>query len=212
MIPALGRPVTGPGLIFYSLWLSPCLRGEKPYFLCRAASYSTMLAATPAFSDSTCGECGIANTSSISAINSFVKPPPSLPMKMASGSVSLAWSTGMPLCEDVAINRNPRSRIFASASWSFARTIGKRNTEPAEARMTLELNTLAVPSPRIAPLAPNASADLQDCSQVSRVLNSCNRQQRPGVRLCQYIVQREFLASHKRSYALRRIAGDGARE
>ena len=33
--------------------------------LCLAASYSTMPAATPAFKDSTCGECGMAIVSSI---------------------------------------------------------------------------------------------------------------------------------------------------
>jgi len=59
------------------------------HFLCRAASYSTMLPATPAFNDSTCGVCGIATSSSTCAIKLRAKPDPSLPINTAAGPVSL---------------------------------------------------------------------------------------------------------------------------
>ena len=71
--------------------------------LALAASYSTMLAATPALSDSTCAACGIANVSSICCMSSRDRPAPSLPMKMASGSVHETWGSGVPWCEEVAM-------------------------------------------------------------------------------------------------------------
>ena len=52
--------------------------------LCRAASYSKMLAATPAFNDSTCVSCGITTASSINPRISRGNPQqPSLPMNSA---------------------------------------------------------------------------------------------------------------------------------
>src|SRR5262249_33674992 len=65
--------------------------------LCLAVSYSTMLAATPAFSDSTLGECGMATISSIRAITSRDNPAPSFPIKLAIGPVKSAWNSGTPL-------------------------------------------------------------------------------------------------------------------
>ena len=50
---------------------------ELIYRGCRAASYSTMLRATPAFNDSTCGACGIAISSSACAIKCEEDPSPS---------------------------------------------------------------------------------------------------------------------------------------
>jgi hypothetical protein len=49
-----------------------------------------MLAATPAFNDSTLAECGIAIVSSISEISSRGNPAPSLPMKIAAGLSNFA--------------------------------------------------------------------------------------------------------------------------
>ncbi len=73
-----------------SIFVSLCLCGDKPHFLCLATSYNTILAATPAFSDSTCAACGMATTSSISLMRSRGNPAPSLPIKIASGPASFA--------------------------------------------------------------------------------------------------------------------------
>ena len=56
------------------------------------------------------------------------------------------------------------------ASDRFARASGRRKTEPAEARTTLGLNGLTVPSPKTTPPAPKASADR---SIVPRFPGSC---------------------------------------
>ena len=47
--------------------------------LCRAASYKTIDAAMPAFSDSTRDDCGMATISSACACTSFGRPEPSFP-------------------------------------------------------------------------------------------------------------------------------------
>ena len=101
----------------------------------------------------------MATISVISASRSRGSPAPSLPMKMASGPVSVAWSRGVPLCDEVAISRRPSSRIWSRIPGSFACTMGSRKTDPAEARTTLELNGLTVPSPSSTPPAPKASAE-----------------------------------------------------
>src|SRR5450631_3877166 len=75
---------------FFDFSVSLCLCGDKPHVRCLITSYITILAATPAFSDSTCGACGIATTSSISLMISFANPAPSLPIKIASGPDSFA--------------------------------------------------------------------------------------------------------------------------
>ena len=65
-------------------------RANGPYDAlrrCRAASYSTMLPATPAFKDSTWAACGIVISSSTCASTSRLKPEPSLPTKIATGAV-----------------------------------------------------------------------------------------------------------------------------
>src|SRR3989475_8126267 len=119
-------------LFFFIFSVSPCLYGENLHCLCLDISYSTMLAAIPAFSDSTLEECGMTTTSSISEIRSRGSPPPSLPMKMASWPVSFASERVMPLCDDVAISRRPRVRIAPSVACSFVRAMGTRNTDPAD--------------------------------------------------------------------------------
>ena len=53
---------------------------------------------------------------------------------------------------------------------SLACAMGNRNTDPAEARTTFELNGLTVPSPSKTPAAPNASADRR---MVPRFPGSC---------------------------------------
>ena len=118
-----------------------------------------MLAAIPAFSDSTFAECGMITTWSISDIRSRDSPPPSLPMKMTSGPASLASGRATPLCDEVAISRRPCARIAPSIGCSFVRAMGRRNTDPADARTSLELKRLTVPSPSSTPAAPKASAE-----------------------------------------------------
>src|SRR5438105_15832185 len=70
--------------------LSLDLCGYDPHRLCLVASYNTILAATPAFSDSTLGECGMDTTSSIALMRSRDNPAPSLPIKMTIGPERLA--------------------------------------------------------------------------------------------------------------------------
>ena len=65
---------------------------------------------------------------------------------------------GVPLCEDVAIKRNPSAQhgpeIFSVPPAGFAITIGSRKIDPADARITFELNGLTVPSPSTTPALP----------------------------------------------------------
>src|SRR5436309_15963909 len=104
-----------PGhLVGFSLQFSANELAILNHYLCFDISYSTMLAAMPAFSDSTLEECGMTTTSSISEIRSRGSPPPSLPMKMASWPVSFASERVMPLCDEVAISRRPCVRIAPS--------------------------------------------------------------------------------------------------
>ena len=98
------------------------------------------------------------------------------------------------------------------ASDSFARASGSRKTEPAEARTTLGLNGLTVPSPRTTPPAPKASAERRI---VPRFPGSCTpaiANSGPACGFGQHIFQGEFLPSRQRSHALRRFAGDDAGE
>ena len=115
----------------------PCLRGDADF--CRAASYKNMLAAIPAFSDSTRGECGIMISSSISATSFLSNPAPSLPMKMVIGSLRSAFGSGVPLCDDVATSLTPWLCNFAVTSFKSALSAARRKTEPAEALTTLLL-------------------------------------------------------------------------
>jgi len=112
----------------------------------------------------------MATTSSIALMRSRGKPAPSLPTKMASGPENLAWSRDVPLCDAVATRRSPRSFIRPRASDSFVLATGSRNTEPAEARTTLGLKGLTVPSPSTTPPAPKASAERKI---VPRLPGSC---------------------------------------
>src|SRR5206468_7557907 len=163
--------VAVPGhLVGFSLQFSANGLAILNHYLCFDISYSTMLAAIPAFSDSTLEECGMTTTSSISDIRSRGSPPPSLPMKMASWPVSFALERVMPLCDEVAISRRSCVRIAPSIASSFVRAMGTRNTDPADARTSLELKGLTVPSPSSTPAAPKASAERRI---VPRLPGSC---------------------------------------
>src|SRR6476646_1322872 len=70
--------------------------------LCRAASYSKIDAAMPAFNDSTRGECGIVTNSSARDKMSAGTPAPSLPTTSIAAPVKSAWCSGLPLCDEVA--------------------------------------------------------------------------------------------------------------
>src|SRR6266581_8634524 len=116
--------VAVPGhLVGFSLQFSANELAILNHYLCFDISYSTMLAAMPAFSDSTLEECGMTTTSSISEIRSRGSPPPSLPMKMAIGSVSFASGRGIPLWDEVAISLRPCARIAPSIGCSFVRAM-----------------------------------------------------------------------------------------
>src|SRR5208337_2373860 len=104
-----------------------------------AASYTTMLAATPALSDSTSAACGMARVSSIWRVSSRERPAPSLPMKIASGRVHEIRGSGVPWCEDVASRRTPLERKRGISSAEVICKKGKRKIEPAEPRRTFEL-------------------------------------------------------------------------
>ena len=98
-----------------------------------------MLAATPAFSDSTLAACGIAMVSSICRITSRGKPAPSLPIKIASGNFHETWGRGVPWCDDVASSRTPADRNSGINSAVLICANGSLKMEPAEPRKTLEL-------------------------------------------------------------------------
>ena len=113
----------------------------------------------PAFSDSTRSECGIAITSSASAISSLEMP-----------CAFAADEDGASLRQVGFVQRNalvgrrgqilaPCSRRFRTASADSIFATGKRNREPAEARMTFGLMALTVPSMVKTPDAPIASAE-----------------------------------------------------
>src|SRR5438874_11535292 len=107
--------VAVPGhLVGFSLQFSANELAILNHYLCFDISYSIMLAAIPAFSDSTLEECGMTTTSSISEISSRGSPPPSLPMKMASWPVSFAWEGVLPLWDEFAFSRRLGSRIAPS--------------------------------------------------------------------------------------------------
>src|SRR5438094_8395279 len=80
-------------LVGFSLQFSANELAILNHYLCFDISYSTMLAAIPAFSDSTLEECGMTTTSSISEIRSRGSPPPSLPMNCATRSVCCALTS-----------------------------------------------------------------------------------------------------------------------
>src|ERR1035441_7746123 len=152
------------------LSVSLCLRGDTSHFRFLAASYSTILAATPALSDSTCAACGMASVSSIWRVSSRARPAPSLPMKMASGSFHEICGSGVPWCDEVASRRTPCPRRSGMSSTEEICKQGKRKIEPAEPRRTFELYGLTVPSVRKTPAAPKASAERRI---VPRLPGSC---------------------------------------
>ena len=100
-----------------------------------AASYNTMLAATPALSDSTCEACGIARVSSIWRVSSRDSPAPSLPMKIASGRVHETWGNGSSLvrrsCEQTNAARAQKRNQFQQKR--SARTASGRPNLPNRA-------------------------------------------------------------------------------
>ncbi len=140
--------------------LLPCLRVSVVISVfCRAASYKIMLAAIPAFSDSTRGECGTMISSSISAMSFLSSPAPSLPMKIAIWPLRSAFGSAVPLCDEVATSLMPR----AAQLFDHAFQVGFQSCNPKNGSSRspnhFAVVKLTVPSPKTTPAAPKASAD-----------------------------------------------------
>ena len=90
--------------------------------------------------------------------------------------------------------------------------MGRRKTDPAEARTTFELNGLTVPSPRTTPALPKASDERR---MVPRLPGSCKPARTtigPTCRRSDDIVERKFFQADERGHALRGFAGNEAVE
>ena len=114
-----------------------------------------MLAATPAFSDSTFG--GMRDGYGVVHLGEqlFRRPAPSLPIKIANDPDKSTSPSGLVLCDDVAIIMLISALSSAATLLpNLAFAIGSRNTDPADARITFELKAPAVPSPSRTPPAP----------------------------------------------------------